>query len=473
METWGCQMNVLDGRRFVGLLGREGIVEASTPEDADVVLLNTCSVRDKAEQKVYDRIGRLAKLKRERPGTVIGVCGCVAQQEGEGLLERLPHVDFVLGTGRIEALPSVLRRVEEEGDRPCETGFDPDEVVYTPGAVAHAVPHRAAITVIEGCNKNCTFCVVPRTRGRERNRRLRDVVDEARSLVEAGAIEIELLGQTVNAFRDPGDGRGSRGPPARGRCPAGNPAPALRDVPPPQFLRPAHRGDGRDTRGRSGPSSARAVRLRRGAAPHETPVHAGGVSRPRGVSSCRHPRPRAFDRRHRGLSGRDGRRLRRNALAARRGAVRRRFLLLRTRRARRPPRSGGSTTSRHEEASFAPRAARGRFQQEIQRQLNRELEGRTLEVLVEGLDSKRRISSGRSRCNRVVNIAGESALRPGTFVNVQIERGFPNSLLGKRQEAEREQEPQMGRDEDSANGGLCSGQALPDRAAFQPSGNVL
>src|SRR5450756_2709069 len=112
-------MNVLDGRRFVGLLGREGIVEASTPEDADIVLLNTCSVRDKAEQKVYDRIGRLAKLKRERPGTVIGVCGCVAQQEGEGLLERLPHVDFVLGTGRIAVSYTHLRAHETRHDLVC------------------------------------------------------------------------------------------------------------------------------------------------------------------------------------------------------------------------------------------------------------------------------------------------------------------------------------------------------------------
>ena len=172
IETWGCQMNVLDGRRFAGLLARDGYAETFDESAADVFILNTCSVRDKAEQKVYDRVGRLAKLKRERPELVVGVCGCVAQQEGESLLERLPAVDFVLGTGRIETLPVVLRRVREEGDRPCETGFDTDEVVYTPGAVSRLVRHRASLTVIEGCNKNCTFCVVPRTRGRERNRRL-------------------------------------------------------------------------------------------------------------------------------------------------------------------------------------------------------------------------------------------------------------------------------------------------------------
>jgi tRNA-2-methylthio-N6-dimethylallyladenosine synthase len=119
VETWGCQMNVLDGRRFVGLMVRDGYREAGAAESADVILLNTCSVRDRAEQKVYARLGRLARLKRKKPGLVLGVCGCVAQQEGEKLLARLPHVDFVLGTGRIEALPTVVRRVREERDRPC------------------------------------------------------------------------------------------------------------------------------------------------------------------------------------------------------------------------------------------------------------------------------------------------------------------------------------------------------------------
>ena len=203
VETWGCQMNELDSRRFVGLMAREGYLEAPSPDDADLVLLNTCSVRDRAEQKVYDYLGRIAARKRVRPGLLLGVCGCVAQQEGEEILRRSPAVDFVLGTGRIELLPAIVRRVEREGDRPIEVGFDMDEVAYTPGAVARTVAHRASITIIEGCNKNCTFCVVPTTRGRERNRRLTEVVDECRRLVGDGVVEIELLGQTVNAFSDP------------------------------------------------------------------------------------------------------------------------------------------------------------------------------------------------------------------------------------------------------------------------------
>lgn len=203
VETWGCQMNELDSRRFVGLMAREGYREAGSSEEADLVLLNTCSVRDKAEQKVYDYLGRMAARKRRQPGFILGVCGCVAQQEGEEILRRAPAVDFVLGTGRIELLPSVVRRVLAEGDRPVEVGFDLDAVAYTPGAVARTVDHRASITIIEGCNKNCTFCVVPMTRGRERSRRLTEVVDECRRLAQEGVVEIELLGQTVNAFADP------------------------------------------------------------------------------------------------------------------------------------------------------------------------------------------------------------------------------------------------------------------------------
>ncbi len=206
VETWGCQMNELDSRRFVGLMAREGYREASSPDEADLILLNTCSVRDKAEQKVYDYLGRIAARKRVRPGLLLGVCGCVAQQEGEEILRRSPAVDFVLGTGRIELLPAIVRRVEREGDRPIEVGFDMDEVAYTPGAVARTVSHRASITIIEGCNKNCTFCVVPMTRGRERNRRLTEIVEECRRLVDEGVVEIELLGQTVNAYTDPSTG---------------------------------------------------------------------------------------------------------------------------------------------------------------------------------------------------------------------------------------------------------------------------
>jgi tRNA-2-methylthio-N6-dimethylallyladenosine synthase len=434
-------MNVLDGRRFVGLLGREGIIEARTPEEADVVLLNTCSVRDRAEQKVYDRIGRLAKLKRDRPGTVIGVCGCVAQQEGEGLLERLPQVDFVLGTGRIEALPSVLRRVDEEGDRPCETGFDLDEVVYTPGAVAHAVPHRAGITVIEGCNKNCTFCVVPRTRGRERNRRLRDVVDEARFLVEAGALEIELLGQTVNAFRDPETGEDL--------------ADLLRAVGALPGIR----------RLRFVTSHPRNFSNRLIAAMSETPAVVPALHLPVQSGSDavlrrmkrQYTRAEYLDLVARLRAAVPGLALSTDAIVGFPGETETDFaetlsLFEETRFAgifsfTYSPRP--QTAALRWEQDVPPQEASARLarlealQQEVQRGLNRALEGQTLEVLVEGMDRKRRNSSGRSRCGRVVNILDASDIAPGTLVDVQVERGFPNSLLGRRLGKEKEEKEKI------------------------------
>jgi tRNA-2-methylthio-N6-dimethylallyladenosine synthase len=435
-------MNVLDGRRFVGLLGREGIVEASSPEEADVILLNTCSVRDKAEQKVYDRIGRLAKLKRERPGTILGVCGCVAQQEGESLLARLPHVDFVLGTGRIEALPSVLRRVAEEGDRPCETGFDPDEVVYTPGAVAHEASYRAGITVIEGCNKNCTFCVVPRTRGRERNRRLRDVVDEARSLARGGAVEIELLGQTVNAFRDPETGED-----LADLLRAVGALPGIRRL---RFVtsHPRDFSDRLIAAMAGTPAVVPALHL---------PVQSGSDTVLRRMKR-QYTRAEYIDLVGRLRSAVPGLALSTDVIVGFPGETEADF---------------AETLSLFEEVRFAgvfsftysprPRTAALRWehdvtppeasqrlarlealQQEVQRGLNRALEGQVLEVLVEGMDRKGLNSSGRSRCGRVVNIPDGPDLAPGTLVDVLIERGFPNSLLGRRRgnTAEKTEEPE-------------------------------
>ncbi len=422
-------MNVLDGRRFVGLLEREGIVEAESAEAADVVLLNTCSVRDKAEQKVYDRIGRLAKLKRDRPGMVLGICGCVAQQEGEGLLERLPQVDFVLGTGRIEKLPSVLRRVDEEGDRPCETGFDLDEVVYTPGAVAHKVVHRAGITVIEGCNKNCTFCVVPRTRGRERNRRLLDVVGEARSLVERGAVEIELLGQTVNAFRDPETGED-----LADLLRAVGALPGIRRL---RFVtsHPRNFSDRLIAAMTETPAVVSALHL---------PVQSGSDAVLRRMKR-QYTRAEYLDLVARLRAAIPGLALSTDVIVGFPGETEADFsdtlsLFSEVRFAgvfsfTYSPRP--QTAALRWEHDVVPKLASERLarlealQQDVQRELNRSLEGRTLEVLVEGLDRKKRNNSGRSRCGRIVNIANESRLAPGTFVDVKIEMGLPNSLQGQ------------------------------------------
>jgi tRNA-2-methylthio-N6-dimethylallyladenosine synthase len=200
IETWGCQMNELDTQRLSGSLKLRGYKRVAAKEEASLILLNTCSIRDKAEQKVFSELGRLREMKRERELT-IGVCGCVAQQEGEQILNRAPWVDFVMGPGNVGALDEVL----EQGRR-VAVDF-PDDRRYDYINVDRTSATKAWVTIIEGCNKNCTFCIVPTTRGRELSRPFDQVVDEVRAAVATGRVEIELLGQTVNAYRCPVTGR--------------------------------------------------------------------------------------------------------------------------------------------------------------------------------------------------------------------------------------------------------------------------
>jgi tRNA-2-methylthio-N6-dimethylallyladenosine synthase len=204
VETWGCQMNELDSQRMLGQLMQQGILPTHRPEDADVILLNSCSVRDKAEQKVYSRLGEYRLFKRERSDLLIGLCGCVAQQEGERALNRVPDLDFVLGPGRVAELNDVVAR-RRAGERVVATGF-PENPRYEIDAVSRHGEYKGMVTIIEGCNKNCTFCIVPQTRGPERSRPLEDVLREVRHLLDYGFLEIELLGQTVNHWREPGGG---------------------------------------------------------------------------------------------------------------------------------------------------------------------------------------------------------------------------------------------------------------------------
>lgn len=202
IETWGCQMNELDSQRLAGQLMQQGVLPTRQPAEADVILLNSCSVREKAEQKVYSRLGEYRLLKQERPGLVIGLCGCVAQQEGERALDRVADLDFVLGTARVGELRSVLAR-RANGERVVATGF-PAERAFDLDAVSRDGSHKGMVTIIEGCDKNCTFCIVPTTRGPERCRPLAEVLAEVRHLIDYGFAEIELLGQTVNHWREPG-----------------------------------------------------------------------------------------------------------------------------------------------------------------------------------------------------------------------------------------------------------------------------
>jgi len=200
IETFGCQMNAHDSEKVVGTLLAKGYDLVSAPESADLVLYNTCSIRDKAEQKVFNR---LQQFKREAgKGKVFGVLGCVAQQEGERIFERAPHVSLVCGSASYTRLPELLVRLESGERRVTGLSLDTDETFETP-YTRRDNPHRAYITIIEGCNKSCAYCVVPFTRGPERSRTSTGILDEARQLVAAGYTEIQLLGQNVNSYRDP------------------------------------------------------------------------------------------------------------------------------------------------------------------------------------------------------------------------------------------------------------------------------
>lgn len=202
VETWGCQMNELDSQRMAGQLMEQGLLPTRDAREADVILLNSCSVRDKAEQKVYSRLGQYRLFKEERPEILIGLCGCVAEQEGRRALKRVPDLDFVLGTARVGELTDLIAK-RRRGERTVATGFT-DSRHYAIDTISRQGEYKGMVTLIEGCDKKCTFCIVPQTRGPERSRPLREVLGEVRHLVDYGFREIELLGQTVNHWREPG-----------------------------------------------------------------------------------------------------------------------------------------------------------------------------------------------------------------------------------------------------------------------------
>jgi len=200
IETFGCQMNAHDSEKVIGTLIARGYTRVETPEAAHLVLYNTCSIRDRAEQKVFTRLGN---FKRDLGnGKVFGVLGCVAQQEGERIFERAPHVSLVAGSASYTRLPEMLVQLEAGNRRVTGLQLETNETFDTPLA-RRDNPHRAYITIIEGCDKSCAYCVVPFTRGPERSRTSESVMAEARRLADQGFGEIQLLGQNVNSYRDP------------------------------------------------------------------------------------------------------------------------------------------------------------------------------------------------------------------------------------------------------------------------------
>jgi tRNA-2-methylthio-N6-dimethylallyladenosine synthase len=201
IETYGCQMNEYDSDRIRTAIDA---AETDNPKDADVIIINTCAIRDKADQKAFSSLGKFKHLKANNPDVIVGIAGCVAQLYGDKLLKRMPHLDFVLGPRAIPKLPQIISRIEGEKIRALETSYDLEELFeiepyHREGNVT------AFVSVQQGCNKRCSYCIVPYVRGDEVNRPLSDILKETRSLVDKGVSEITFIGQTVNSWKQNGD----------------------------------------------------------------------------------------------------------------------------------------------------------------------------------------------------------------------------------------------------------------------------
>ncbi len=219
IETVGCQMNMLDSELVVGALRQRGYSLTDDPRDADTILFNTCSVREHAEHKIYSALGRLKFSKQARPNQVIGVLGCMAQKDQELVFQRAPHVDLVVGTGQLAEVPKLIDAARERRERSLAVSLDRKEAgraavsdsfqSYDPlrEPQMRPSPHQAFVRIVIGCDKFCTYCVVPMTRGPEQSRPPRDILHEVKVLADQGVKEVTLLGQTVNSYKHTQDGR--------------------------------------------------------------------------------------------------------------------------------------------------------------------------------------------------------------------------------------------------------------------------
>lgn len=431
VETWGCQMNVLDGQRMAGQLESQGLRPAAEGEEPGVVLLNTCSVREKAEAKVFSELGVLVRRKQKNPDLVVGVTGCVAQVSGEEILERAPWIDFVAGTGQVEKIGELVAAARRERRQALELDLPTEDPVYQFRQIARESSFQAYVTVIEGCDQFCTFCIVPFTRGRERSRRANEIVDELSHVASLGYTEVTLLGQTVNAYRDPAEGFGlgellRRAGRVEGlsrvRFITSHPGlmdddlvDALAEGGPiaPYLHLPAQSGSDR---------VLRRMKRRYTAGEYEATVERIRARVP-------------------GLS------LSSDFIVGFPGETEEDFeetlsLVRRTRFGslfgfRYSARPGTAAARWGSDAEVSDEASAGRLkrlldlQTEIQHEINQGLVGREFEILVEGED-RRGQSKGRTSCNRIIHVEdGGGTLRPGEYVPVRVVRGLPNSLVGR------------------------------------------
>jgi len=414
---------------MAGQLERLGLRRAEAGAGADVVILNTCAVREKAEAKVYSALGVLGLEKQRRPDLVIGVAGCVAQVEADELLERAPYVDFVLGTGQVEGLGEAVNRTRRERRRFARLELPVESPVYQFRQITRDSRFQAYVTVIEGCDQFCTFCIVPFTRGRERSRRAEEIAEEVAHLCGQGYSEVTLLGQTVNAYRDPDSGIGLgallrrvSGTPGLRRLRFLTSHPRLVDdslvqalasggVVAPYLHLPAQSGSDRvlyrmKRRYARAGYLATVSRLRR-----EVPGLAISSDFIVGFPGETEEDFQATldlvrDARFESLFG--------FRYSPRPGTASARW---------------GSASEVSEDVSAGRLERLLALQTGIQAEINRSLEGREFEVLIEGEDRKGQ-SRGRTPCNRIVHL--ESGKAPaGSYARVRIRRGLPNSLLGE------------------------------------------
>jgi tRNA-2-methylthio-N6-dimethylallyladenosine synthase len=423
-------MNVLDGQRMAGQLESLGHTRAGADEEAAVVLLNTCAVREKAEAKVFSELGVLARRKQQNPELIVGVTGCVAQVSGAEILERAPWVDFVVGTGQIERVGELVEIARDERRRSLRLDLPEEDPVYQFRQISRDSAFQAYVTVIEGCDQFCTFCIVPFTRGRERSRRASEVVEEVRHLVARGFTEVTFLGQTVNAYRDPAEGFGL-GP----------------------LLRRAARVEG--------------LRRLRFVTSHPGLVDEeliGAMAEEERVAPYLHlPAQSGSDGILRRMKRRyDGKQYRETVSRVRRAVpgisvssdfivgfpgeteedfqstldMVRELEFASLFAFRYSPRPGTASARWGREAEVPEEVATDRLarllglQTEIQTRLNRALVGREFEVLVESRN-RRGQWTGRTACNRIVHIEGEApGLSPGRYARVRVTRAQPNSLMG-------------------------------------------
>jgi tRNA-2-methylthio-N6-dimethylallyladenosine synthase len=455
LETFGCQMNVHDSEKVIGTLVHEGYRQVQTVEQADLILYNTCSIRDKAEQKVFHRLADYKKLLAQ--GKKFGVLGCVAQQEGEKIFERAPHVSLVCGSASYRNLPQMLVQLESgqvesdhlqagnsgsrkpEAGRPIRvTGLDDRETdeCFETEFTARTNPHRGYITIIEGCDKFCAYCVVPFTRGKERSRTSQSVLAEARQMADLGYTEIQLLGQNVNSYKDPDCGSSGKKKTFAELLAAVGEVPGIRRV---RFTTSHPRDFGRDIIDAidAVPTLCDHVHL---------PVQSGS-DRVLNAMQRLYTREQYIERISWMKAAKRPISITSDVIVGFPGETEEDFArtlslleevgydaVFTFKYSPRPntPSLALEDAIPDQEKSRRLEVLMSR-QREIQITRYKKYIGETLEVMVEGRNEARRQWIGRTSHNKTLNFRApeSSALQPGSYVNVRATQSFPNSLLGE------------------------------------------